>query len=1427
VGITFVAAGAGTPAGTTTTAGTAAVTPPLPTGTATGTDRVFVFQAASNTAGTTPTGWTAIFKDVQVGVTGTAPGAGVGRRFVSAYYRDRDTTWTMPAFSLVSATNNSNAVASATLRKGAGDTWNAPTASGPGHYAPGTAGTAYSATSPSWTVATGGYTFGVTALNDNVSSGTPGGSQTGGIVLGTRTERYDNGTATGNDVRLVVGDAPVTTGGTGTITRTATLSAASQGGTNWIQQTVTEPAPVTLPYSQDFTGTNGTLPTGWTRAGYGSGTTAIQSNALQLAQAAEAWRGAMAKFGALPQDYELNFTWTFNGTNDQYPSINIRVPSSATALDWSSRMNDGFYFQTYAPGPGIEYAHMAAGAKVDIQGAANVPAMAADTPHRVRLIIEGTRVRYKTWPASGSEPADWLVDYTGVTATGDQLAFGTTGATASTILTVDDVAITVPSTGAAVQSSASSAAGASDTHSRTLDANRTQTSAAGASDSALRTLEANRTATSAAGASDSATWTMSRQLDASASDSAGASDAHSWTADVVRPVTDSAGATDSANRTLDANRTQSSAAGASDAHSRTLDAQRTATSAAGATDEHSRTLDAVRSVSSSAGASDSATWSMTTGDRYIDWEGHNWWVRTGGPANPGPNLWGNGTENVEVLPNGDLQLTYTQVGGQWRAAEIDLNENGLGYGRYRWTYDIDTAGMDPEIVLGLYIYDNDPAAAPHQREIDVEVTRWGVAGEPSQFWYSLHPVREGGGAGGVEPHLRHRQHDHPATVGPYTSEFVWQPGQVYWRTVDGNGTVIGEHVATEGVQDEGQARASLNLWATTGTAGPSSGQPISATISSFEFTPDVTHALVKAEQFVEDFATPEGWALYNGAEITAGEVELPCVPAYSVAYSGGVLDLRESFTQIEITSQPLGAGNYSQEALWSLRHDDDNYLMLFASGGGVAARVRAGGASTPVGGAGQDPVAQRFWRIEHTGTTVTFRTSPDGQTWSTLGSAPQGLTSQQLSSLRMRIESGHWTTEATQPAPFRVTQVGAVAVAGQRTATSSAEVSDTASRILEANRGAADTAGATDAASWSMDATRAASSAAGASDSASASLAAQRSPSDSAGATDSVDRTLDAQRSPVSTAGAVDSVTVAIDYVRTASSGAGATDTASASLAAVRSATSGAGAVDAAGAAQDYGRSAASAAGVTDSASWTANLVRSVTSTADVRDEVTIQAAGQTNASATSAAGATDTVTVVRDVVRYASSSAGAVDSVSAVRDVHRSASSGAGAVDAASTSAAAGMERSAVSTAGATDAATTQLDSVRAVISTAGATDSVTWEMSRVITRHATSGAGAVDQVTAVRDVVREASSHSGAIDDAATGRGAFLLAVSVAGATDSHSWTITTFRGAYVVQYGEPRTASTGRDGPMRRPRIRGADIRSSTTDGTLRHGSTRERE
>lgn len=227
----------------------------LPTGTASG-DRVVIVHASNNTTATAPTSWTVIAQDVQVGPTGTAPGAGTGRRFLSFYYRDYDGVWTMPTLNLAAATQNTHAATAITLRKSAFDTWDTPTVSSAGQFTAVT--TAYSVTVPSFATTSAGVLVVGVATNDNVTASAESFSQTG-ATFANLTERADTGSATGNDVSIKAYTANVTTGATNTIAHAATLSGASEGGSVVVQQTVTGTAPSALVGYTTVTTAGGTV----------------------------------------------------------------------------------------------------------------------------------------------------------------------------------------------------------------------------------------------------------------------------------------------------------------------------------------------------------------------------------------------------------------------------------------------------------------------------------------------------------------------------------------------------------------------------------------------------------------------------------------------------------------------------------------------------------------------------------------------------------------------------------------------------------------------------------------------------------------------------------------------------------------------------------------------------------------------------------------------------------------------------------------------------------------------------------------------------------------------------------------------------------------------------------------------------------------
>jgi hypothetical protein len=189
----------------------------------------------------------------------------------------------------------------------------------------------------------------------------------------------------------------------------------------------------------------------------------------------------------------------------------------------------------------------------------------------------------------------------------------------------------------------------------------------------------------------------------------------------------------------------------------------------------------------------------------LQFSGYNW-VQRDSPYLGGPASNCFTPEHAFVDGQGRLHLTLasSSCGGEvWLA-------RSLGYGEYR----IHTIGridnLDPQAVFGLFTWD--PDAKPSQREMDIELSRWGVAGDPLNAQFVVQPF-------GVSGH-RDR---FPITLTDGASELtflmLWQPGKVTFSVYHGHhfgapplSDLIHEKVFTEGVPQPGRERFRLNLW---------------------------------------------------------------------------------------------------------------------------------------------------------------------------------------------------------------------------------------------------------------------------------------------------------------------------------------------------------------------------------------------------------------------------------------------------------------------------------------------------------------------------------------------------------------------------------------------------------------------------------------
>ncbi len=409
----------------------------------------------------------------------------------------------------------------------------------------------------------------------------------------------------------------------------------------------------------------------------------------------------------------------------------------------------------------------------------------------------------------------------------------------------------------------------------------------------------------------------------------------------------------------------------------------------------------------------------------ITWEGKRWTVRPMMDSQgPGPNAWSNGLDAAFVDANGYLNLSmHKDAKGIWRAVELEGPH--LGYGQYTWVVDTDPNGWDIEPVLGLFTYDDGDNGTAAYREIDIEFSKWNFAPEPSRNWFSVQPVSET--INGVNVVNEYLTSDHAvSSATPYTLSFIWEPGQVYFRAVDANGLLLGEHVVTERVPVPSTETTRMNLWLIEGRA-PSTANDVTVVLRGFTHTPGVTHTRPAASTISMDFTYGvEGFAMKTSgtpggplSHITDYQLALECNGAdYSVAYSGSVFNLTGSSVDIRVNGLPLG-GNYTQEALYMLRYDQHNYFSIFFSAGGMYGRVRENGVNRDVFLANEDLWnGQRYWRIREAAGSVYFEFSGNRTTWTQVGTLTHTY-GNKLKSLRVRFECGYYGTETASP-PFLI-----------------------------------------------------------------------------------------------------------------------------------------------------------------------------------------------------------------------------------------------------------------------------------------------------------------------------------------------------------------------------------------------------------------------
>jgi hypothetical protein len=219
----------------------------------------------------------------------------------------------------------------------------------------------------------------------------------------------------------------------------------------------------------------------------------------------------------------------------------------------------------------------------------------------------------------------------------------------------------------------------------------------------------------------------------------------------------------------------------------------------------------------------SPTPTPTPAPATLHWSGYDWDVKhQSRKIGPGPNFFSGANG---VLRGDTLELKLTRAGNKWYAAEV-ISRESFGYGRYEWQVGPIDGPLDPNVVLGLFTWNDDPAY--NHREIDFEYARWGSASDPNNAQYVVQPYSTLGNE------LRWRQDVWGVTT---IHSFTWYPDRVEFlsRTLDG--TVLFKDTYTgPDVPLEGGENARMNLWLFRGAA-PTDGTPVAITLERFTHTP--------------------------------------------------------------------------------------------------------------------------------------------------------------------------------------------------------------------------------------------------------------------------------------------------------------------------------------------------------------------------------------------------------------------------------------------------------------------------------------------------------------------------------------------------------------------------------------------------------------
>lgn len=178
--------------------------------------------------------------------------------------------------------------------------------------------------------------------------------------------------------------------------------------------------------------------------------------------------------------------------------------------------------------------------------------------------------------------------------------------------------------------------------------------------------------------------------------------------------------------------------------------------------------------------------------------------------------------SVYVDIEGKLHVKVRQVNGSWKDCEV-VGQKYIGYGTYKFVIDSDMTNLDPNLVLGLFSFFNNPAT---NQEVDIEFAHF-FNNPLSNVGFTVQP----GPATEVNQKswtiAEKGKTCHVFNWGPFGIDFASYAGE------DTNGQQL-QYFHTDLKRDPTNVRAIINFWQ---FAGKAPAQETEVIISDFQYIP--------------------------------------------------------------------------------------------------------------------------------------------------------------------------------------------------------------------------------------------------------------------------------------------------------------------------------------------------------------------------------------------------------------------------------------------------------------------------------------------------------------------------------------------------------------------------------------------------------------